>query len=111
VSAHFVSIDSPFLVPFDGSFDIHEWDTVPSKKKRDDAANDAALDAAIQRMQKLQARLLANDRKALLVVFQAMDAAGKDGTIRAVMTGINPAGCEVYSFKKPSELELDHDFL
>jgi PPK2 family polyphosphate:nucleotide phosphotransferase len=111
VSARFVSIDSPFLVPFDGSFDIHEWDTVPSKKKRDDAANDAALDAAIQRMQKLQARLLANDRKALLVVFQAMDAAGKDGTIRAVMTGINPAGCEVYSFKKPSELELDHDFL
>ncbi len=111
MSARFVSVDSPFLVPFDGGFDIHEWDTSPSKKKRDDAANETALEAAIARMQKLQARLLANDRKALLVVFQAMDAAGKDGTIKAVMTGINPAGCEVYSFKRPSDLELDHDFL
>jgi PPK2 family polyphosphate:nucleotide phosphotransferase len=111
MSSRFVSIESPFLVPFDGGFDIHARDTAPPKKKRDDAVNDAALDEAIARMQKLQARLLANDRKALLVVFQAMDAAGKDGTIKAVMTGINPAGCEVYSFKKPSEHEMDHDFL
>ena len=111
MSARFVSVQSPFLVPFDGGFNIHKWDTSPPKKKRDDAANEAALDEAIARMQKLQARLLANDRKALLVVFQAMDAAGKDGTIKAVMTGINPAGCEVYSFKKPSDLDLDHDFL
>jgi PPK2 family polyphosphate:nucleotide phosphotransferase len=111
MSPRFVSVDSPFLVPFDGSFNIQKWDTAPSRKRRNDAANDAALDAAIARMQKLQARLLANDRKALLVVFQAMDAAGKDGTIKAVMSGVNPAGCEVYSFKKPSDLELDHDFL
>jgi PPK2 family polyphosphate:nucleotide phosphotransferase len=46
-----------------------------------------------------------------LLIFQAMDAAGKDGTIRAVLTGVNPAGCEVHSFKQPSSLELDHDFL
>jgi PPK2 family polyphosphate:nucleotide phosphotransferase len=111
MSARFVSIDSPFLVPFDGSFHIHEWDTAPSKKKRDDAANDAALEAAIERMQKLQARLLANDRKALLVVFQAMDAAGKDGAIKHVLSGVNPQGCEVSSFKAPTSEDLDHDYL
>ena len=55
--------------------------------------------------------LYAQDRIAVLIVFQAMDAAGKDSTIRAVMTGINPAGCQVYSFKQPSREELDHDFL
>jgi polyphosphate kinase 2 (PPK2 family) len=48
---------------------------------------------------------------ALLLIFQAMDAAGKDGTIRAVMRGVNPAGCQVFSYKQPSHLELDHDFL
>jgi len=55
--------------------------------------------------------LAAQDRYSLLLVFQAMDAAGKDGTIRGVMSGINPAGVQVFSFKKPSALELDHDFL
>jgi len=55
--------------------------------------------------------LYAYDRYALLLIFQALDAAGKDGTIRAVMTGINPAGCQVFSFKQPTPEELDHDFL
>jgi PPK2 family polyphosphate:nucleotide phosphotransferase len=55
--------------------------------------------------------LYAQDRVSVLLVFQAMDAAGKDSTIRAVMSGINPAGCQVYSFKQPSREELDHDFL
>ena len=55
--------------------------------------------------------LYAHDRYAILLIFQAMDAAGKDGTIRAVMSGINPAGCQVFSFKQPSAEELDHDFL
>src|SRR4029077_20868073 len=58
-----------------------------------------------------QERLYADDRYALLLIFQAMDAAGKDGTIRAVMTGINPAGTQVFNFKGPSPEELDHDFL
>jgi PPK2 family polyphosphate:nucleotide phosphotransferase len=58
-----------------------------------------------------QDKLYAQDKFSLLVVFQAMDAAGKDGTIKAVMTGVNPQGCEVVSFKKPSVEELDHDFL
>ncbi len=58
-----------------------------------------------------QAKLYAQDRWALLLIFQAMDAAGKDGAIRHVMSGVNPQGCQVYSFKAPSPEELDHDFL
>ncbi len=111
MSARFVTVDSPYLVPFDGGFRIGEAETKPAKKRRDDEANIAALEETILRMRKLQGRLLASDRRALLVVFQAMDAAGKDGTIKAVMSGINPAGCEVHNFKRPSETELDHDFL
>jgi polyphosphate kinase 2 (PPK2 family) len=55
--------------------------------------------------------LYAQDRWSLLLVFQAMDAAGKDGTIKHVMSGVNPQGCQVFSFKQPSAEELDHDFL
>jgi PPK2 family polyphosphate:nucleotide phosphotransferase len=65
----------------------------------------------VGRLQKLQEKLYAQDRWGLLLIFQAMDAAGKDGTIKHVMTGINPQGCQVYSFKAPSAEELDHDFL
>ena len=60
---------------------------------------------------KAQELLYADDRYAVLVVLQAMDAAGKDGTIKHVMSGVNPQGCQVFSFKKPSAEELDHDFL
>jgi PPK2 family polyphosphate:nucleotide phosphotransferase len=59
----------------------------------------------------LQAKLYAQDRWAVLLVFQAMDAAGKDGAIKHVMSGVNPQGCQVFSFKAPSDEELDHDFL
>ena len=58
-----------------------------------------------------QDMLYAQDRWSLLLVFQAMDAAGKDSTIKHVMSGINPQGCQVYSFKQPSSEELDHDFM
>jgi PPK2 family polyphosphate:nucleotide phosphotransferase len=69
------------------------------------------LTEGVARLAKLQDRLYAQDRWALLLVFQAMDAAGKDGTIKHVMSGINPQGCQVYSFKAPSPEELDHDYL
>lgn len=59
----------------------------------------------------MQETLYADNRHALLLIFQAMDAAGKDGAIEHVMSGVNPQGCQVYSFKRPSEEELDHDFL
>src|SRR5216684_6287988 len=69
------------------------------------------LEADIGRLAKYQDVLYAQDTYALLVIFQAMDAAGKDGTIKHVMSGVNPQGCEVFSFKEPSDEELDHDFL
>jgi PPK2 family polyphosphate:nucleotide phosphotransferase len=69
------------------------------------------LARGIQRMAEEQDKFYADDRHAMLLVFQAMDAAGKDGTIRHVMSGVNPQGCQVYSFKQPSMEELDHDFL
>ena len=65
----------------------------------------------IEQLAEVQDKLYAQDSRALLLVFQAMDAAGKDGTIKHVMSGINPQGCQVYSFKAPSAEELDHDYL
>ena len=62
-------------------------------------------------MADLQSKLYAQDRWALLLIFQAMDAAGKDGAIKHVMSGVNPQGCQVYSFKVPTAEELDHDYL
>jgi PPK2 family polyphosphate:nucleotide phosphotransferase len=69
------------------------------------------LEEGAGRLTELQAQLYAQNKWALLLVFQAMDAAGKDGTIQHVMSGVNPQGCQVYSFKVPSDEELNHDFL
>jgi PPK2 family polyphosphate:nucleotide phosphotransferase len=69
------------------------------------------LDRDVERIAGLQERLYAQDRYAVLVIFQAMDAAGKDSAIEHVMSGINPQGCQVFSFKAPSAQELDHDFM
>ncbi len=98
------------LVPSDGSFRVAGSPTAPpdapSKgecKKR--------LQAASERVAELQRILYAHDKHSVLLVFQAMDAAGKDSTIRHVLSNTNPAGCQVFSFKAPSPLELDHDFL
>lgn len=100
---------SPYLVPFDASFRVAEASTAPltgghghEGKHKEKSRRD---------LNKCQRVLAAGDRHAILLVFQAMDAAGKDSTIRAVMQGVDPSGCQVFSFKKPSSLELDHDFL
>jgi len=69
------------------------------------------LAEGIRRLAKLQGMLYAQDTRSVLIIFQAMDAAGKDGTIRHVMSGINPQGCQVYSFKAPSAEERDHTYL
>jgi PPK2 family polyphosphate:nucleotide phosphotransferase len=69
------------------------------------------LATGVKLLAELQDRLYAQDRWSVLLIFQAMDAAGKDGAIKHVMSGVNPQGCEVYSFKAPSGEELDHDFL
>jgi PPK2 family polyphosphate:nucleotide phosphotransferase len=80
-------------------------------KKGDKARAEQDLALGIKAMTELQDRLYANDSWALLLVFQAMDAAGKDSAIKHVMSGVNPQGCEVYAFKQPSSEELDHDYL
>ena len=100
-----------FRVPVDGKVDL---DKLPTKiepiyqSKKDYKKLLEAQIAALSEQQQLQ---YADDRNSLLLIFQAMDAAGKDGAIKHVMSGINPQGCQVFSFKKPSAKELDHDFL
>ena len=69
------------------------------------------LDKNLEDLAEAQELLYADDRYSILIVLQAMDAAGKDGTIKHVMSGVNPQGCQVYSFKKPTAEELDHNFL
>src|SRR6516162_1468356 len=71
----------------------------------------AILEKHTQKLSDLQSLLYADDRYAVLLIFQAMDAAGKDGAIKHVMSGVNPQGCQVFSFKHPSAQDLDHDFL
>lgn len=100
---------SDFLVPFDGSFRVAKSSTAPATDRT--WHNKKKLKNSIRQMDSLQQALFAAGRHSLLLVIQGMDAAGKDSTVRAVMEGINPAGCQVFNFKKPSDKELDHDFL
>ena len=102
-------VESPHLVPFDGSFRIGAAPTKPEGS--DQERWKKKVEKRIKQFTKLQRLLYADDRHALLLVFQAMDAAGKDGTIRRVLSGVDPAGFQVFSFKQPSAEELDHDFL
>jgi PPK2 family polyphosphate:nucleotide phosphotransferase len=91
--------------------DLAKWSTSvePLYKSKEDCAQ--RMDAQILKLRELQNLLYASNQYSLLLIFQAMDAAGKDSAIKNVMSGINPQGCQVYSFKHPSEEELDHDFL
>ncbi|MFK8015606.1 MAG: polyphosphate kinase 2 family protein [Gammaproteobacteria bacterium] len=104
-------VDSPFLVPFDGSFRVADSPCDPGDDDIKSKAARAQIRDAVDALRDCQRRLYAQDSYSLLLVFQAMDAAGKDSTIRAVMSGIDPAGCQVFSFKRPSTRELDHDYL
>ena len=90
-----------------GEIDTRSTDGAPGDKKKTEAASKDLQDE----MQGLQERLYAEDEQSLLVVLQAIDAGGKDGTIKHVFRGLNPAGCKVVSFKVPSEEERSHDFL
>ena len=105
----FEAPDSEYLVPYDGAFKVSEQAT--AAKETDEKSNEKSLKKSTKLLDQLQRLLHADNRYSVLLLFQAMDAAGKDSTIRAVMRGINPAGCQVFNFKKPSTLELDHDFL
>lgn len=87
----------------------HKTDSTGNYKTKEDAVTD--LEKNIERLAKLQDVLYAQNHHALLIIIQALDAAGKDGLIKHVMSGVNPQGCQVFSFKAPSAEELDHDFL
>ncbi len=82
--------------------DVGEWDKKSARERIEDN---------VKEMADLARRLYADNQRSVLLVLQGMDTAGKDGTIRSVMRGVNPRSCQVVSFKKPSEEELDHDFL
>jgi PPK2 family polyphosphate:nucleotide phosphotransferase len=95
----------------DPKFRLKDFDPGDTWKLKSKEHAEELLEHSLERLSEMQGRLYAQNEWALLLVFQAMDAAGKDGTIKHVMSGVNPQGCEVFSFKAPSAEELDHDFL
>ena len=106
-------ITKPFRINDGKKFrlkDIDPDDTLHLKSE-DKPKSKEILQMGIEVLAELQDKLYAQDRWSVLLIFQAMDAAGKDGAIKYVMSGINPQGCQVYSFKAPTSEELDHDFM
>src|SRR5512138_1453266 len=103
----------PFRVTDGHGFRLRKWDPGETLRSRpsDKTRAKELLAQGVQALAELQDRLYAQDRWAVLLIFQAMDAAGKDGAIKHVMSGVNPQGCQVFSFKSPSTEELDHDYL
>jgi len=91
--------------------DFDPGDTLEYTKEEDKPRSKEALATGVAALAELQDKLYAQDKWGVLLMFQAMDAAGKDGAIKHVMSGINPQGCQVYSFKAPSTEDLDHDYL
>jgi PPK2 family polyphosphate:nucleotide phosphotransferase len=103
----------PFMVKKGKGFRLKDFDPDDTLgfNSEDKPKAKEALEMGVQAMAVLQDKLYAQDKWALLLIFQAMDAAGKDGAIKHVMSGVNPQGCQVFSFKSPSTEDLDHDYL
>jgi len=101
----------PYRVGTGKKFRLKDFDPADTGGKHSKKHAQELLQQGIADMAELQDKLYAQNRWGLLLIFQAMDAAGKDGAIKHVMSGVNPQGCQVYSFKQPSAEELDHDFL
>ena len=107
-------VSDPFCVTKGKEFrlkDVDPNDTLEFTKEADKPRAKEALALGITALAELQDKLYAQDRWAVLLIFQAMDAAGKDGAIKHVMSGVNPQGCQVFSFKSPTSDDLDHDYL
>jgi len=102
---------APFIVTDGKDFKLKSHSTGDEGWTRSKKETRKLLQTGIERLELLQEKLYAQDSRGLLLIFQAMDAAGKDGAIKHVMSGVNPQGCQVYAFKAPSPEELDHDFL
>jgi PPK2 family polyphosphate:nucleotide phosphotransferase len=100
-----------FRVPEGEKVNLEKWPTLVDPVYKSKKKYHKILEEHIEELSSLQRLHYASDRYAVLLIFQAMDAAGKDGAIRHVMSGVNPQGCQVFSFKHPSATELDHDFL
>lgn len=100
-----------FRVREGATVNLNKWPTRVKAHYSSKEQYKKRLNEQIEELSELQRLLYAYNRYAVLLIFQAMDAAGKDGAIRHVMSGINPQGCQVFSFKHPSATELDHDFL
>ena len=103
--------DKNIAVTNGDGFTLKDFDTAYTATYKSEKAADKKLDNDIEKLADLQEKLYATDKHAILIIFQAMDAAGKDSTIEHVLEGINPQGCNVTSFKRPSDKELSHDFL
>jgi PPK2 family polyphosphate:nucleotide phosphotransferase len=104
-------LSKPFRITDGRTFRLKDVDPASTGEFKSRRDADGWLERGVVRLSELQEKLYAQDQWALLLIFQAMDAAGKDSTIKHVMSGVNPQGCQVYSFKAPSAEELDHDFM
>lgn len=104
-------LSKPYRINNGKSFRLKDFDPATTGHFRSKEHVTELLEQGIKQMAELQDKLYAQDRWAVLLIFQAMDAAGKDGAIKHVMSGVNPQGCQVYSFKAPSSEDLNHDFL
>src|SRR5438093_4977307 len=104
-------IIEPYIIPKCEKFRLKDFEPADTNGIKDKRAAQGLLEDGIACLSHFQEMLYAQDRWALLLIFQAMDAAGKDGAIKHVMSGVNPQGCDVFSFKSPSSEELDHDYL
>ncbi|ARU47738.1 ADP-polyphosphate phosphotransferase [Sulfurospirillum diekertiae] len=100
-----------FLVPEGTKVELKKWPTLVKEFYTSKEEYEETLKKSVEALSDLQQLLYASNKYAVLLIFQAMDAAGKDGVIRHVLSGINPQGCQVFSFKHPAATELAHDFL
>ena len=100
-----------FWVPAGKRINLRKWPTLVDPVYKTNEQYQEILSKHVKALSAQQELLYASDQYAVLLIFQAMDAAGKDGAIQHVMSGVNPQGCQVFSFKHPSAAELKHDFL
>src|SRR5712672_1293245 len=104
-------ISKPYRVEDGSKFRLKDFDPGDTSGVKSKKHAEEELAHGVERLSELQDKLYAQDRWAVLIVLQGMDAAGKDSVVAHVMSGVNPQGCEVHSFKAPSAEELDHDFM
>ena len=106
-----IHLSDPYCISDGSKFRLKHHDPSDTGDLKDKSQAQGMLEDGVRLLSRLQEKLYAQDRWSVLLIFQALDAAGKDGVIKHVMSGINPQGCQVFSFKSPSNEELNHDYL